>query len=143
MIIDNINNLSLYPNLPEQILSFIQGNQFQEGRTDIEGDNFFAIGLNYETKNQSDGLWEAHRKYLDIHYIVQGQELVHISHIDSMIVSNDYQDDYQLFEGDKMHEVLLKKDDFLVLYPHEVHKTSIMNNEVSNVKKFVFKLLIS
>lgn len=142
MIIDKINNLSLYLNLPKQIKLFVGEHEFKEGRNDIDGDKFFAIGLKYQTKEQSEGLWEAHRKYLDIHYIIEGEEIVYISHIDSMRASNDYQDDYQLFEGEKTHEVFLQKGDFLILYPHEVHKTAIKKNMLSGVQKYVFKVLI-
>lgn len=142
MIIDNINHLPLYPNLPNKIKSFLEGNKFKEGRNDIERDNLFAVGLKYQTKDQSEGLWEAHRKYLDIHYIIDGEEIVHLSDINLMSPTNEYQDDYQLFEGTKSHEILLKSGDFMVLYPHEVHKTSIIYKRASNIKKYVFKVLI-
>ena len=142
MIFDRIRNFLLYPNLPKQLLDFVEHAEFKEGKIEIEGDIIFAIGLNYETKNESEGLWEAHRRYLDIHYIIQGEELVHVSHIDRMKPINEYQDDFQLFEGKPTHEVLLTAGDFLVLYPHEVHKTSIINKGVSNVKKFVIKVLL-
>ncbi|GAB3340936.1 YhcH/YjgK/YiaL family protein [Marivirga atlantica] len=139
MIFDNFNFIHKYLNDSEVIDKFISENKFASGKININS-HIHAIGLAYETKDQEDLLWEAHRKYIDLHYIIEGEELIHVANINKMEASNDYQDDYQLFKGEPDQQILLKAGDFILLYPHEVHKTSITFEEQCAVRKYVFKL---
>ena len=54
----------------------------------------------------------------------------------------DSTNDYQLFEGIKQQDIVLKKDYVLVLFPNECHQTGVQYKEVSLVKKIVFKLAL-
>jgi len=140
MIYDKIKNIDRYKFL-DQIKKFDISN-YEKGKFDINGDDFFGIGLEYDTKNESECLWEAHEKYLDIHYILEGEEVINISDIAIMksTMDFDYENDYCLFEGKKTHSVVLKKGDLLILFPNEVHQTAVKVDEVTSVKKIVFKI---
>jgi len=149
MIFDKIENIERY-SLPQRsfakMVKFINAYEetsFQEGKFEIDGSELFGIGLTYNTKNEENCLWEAHRKYIDIHYILEGEEIVHVNDISNMEVSKLYNEghDYELFNGEKKEELKLKKGSFLILYPNEVHKTSIKNEKSFIVKKNVFKLI--
>jgi YhcH/YjgK/YiaL family protein len=89
-------------------------------------------------------LWEAHRKYLDIHVILEGEELIEICDILNASVSKTYEEigDYELFLAKKEQQIHLKKGCFLALFPNEVHKTSVVvgENKALAVKKIVFKI---
>jgi len=152
MILDTINNLSNYrlnTKIPLTVLQdYINSNKlnlFKKGKFEIKKDVFFGIGLLYETKEEKDCLWEAHKKHLDIHVIIEGQELVNVADISAMkqTMDFDYVNDYQLFEGDKQQTVMLKKDDVLILYPNECHQTSVKVQETTLVKKVVFKIKLN
>lgn len=144
MIIDKISNASIYKDIPKEVLNYkLDLNNFKAGKFEIDGDQLFGIGLEYQTDVAEKGLWEAHRKYIDLHYIIEGEENIYISDIKNMDEVNDYQDDYQLFEGEPDQKVFLQAGDIIMLYPHEVHKTSIKSSQVSNVKKIVYKIVIS
>tara|TARA_B110000438_G_C15622744_1_gene567314 strand:- start:316 stop:759 length:444 start_codon:yes stop_codon:yes gene_type:complete len=146
MILDKIENFNKYKVDAKiewnEILKFLKQNQ--EGKFIINGENLFGIVLKYETKSEEDCIWEAHREYIDIHYMRKGKENVLISDIDTMIPTNEYQEknDYQLFHGKQQQSILLKEGEILVLFPNEVHKTSINEESTQEVQKIVFKLKI-
>jgi biofilm protein TabA len=140
MIYDKIENITRYPFL-EEIKNFDLKN-YQKGKIDINKEVFFGIGLEYDTKNEIECLWEAHQKYLDIHVILEGEEVINISETSTMkqTMEFDYENDYQLFEGTKQHHICLRKGEFLALYPNECHQTAVKLEEASFVKKIVFKI---
>ena len=88
------------------------------------------------------GLWEAHRKYLDIHLVLEGEEILYINDINNMKSTKEYEDDYELFDGEKQQEIILRPGYFLALYPNEVHKTAIELSNPASLKKLVFKKLL-
>lgn len=143
MILDKLENLQRYHFDFFFIEKDLDGNQFQKGKFDINGDKEFGIGLEYQTQSQDKALWEAHRKYLDIHVILDGEEIICISDISRMQSVKNYEEDYELFEGITEQMVHLKQGYFLVLFPHEVHKTGIIKNEMVSVRKKVFKKAIN
>lgn len=148
MIFDKQENLDRYQ-LPQKefgkLLDFLKNfkeTDFQAGRFEIDGDRFFGIGLEYQTKKAEEGLWEAHRKNIDVHYILEGEERVQISDIEEMQVTKEYEEegDYVLFDGAASDAVILRKGEILILFPNEIHKTSIMVNEPVEIRKIVFKI---
>ena len=126
------------------LLKKFKDSMYQKGKFTMNEEAVFGIGLEYYTKEASEGLWEAHKKYLDVHLILEGEEEIHISDIVhcSATMAFDYENDYQLFDASMEQEVTLKKGDFLALYPNEVHKTGVKVTETVGVKKVVFKIEI-
>jgi YhcH/YjgK/YiaL family protein len=147
MITDNIKNIHrysgvhpLFPLLMEFINNFDRS-KYQKGKFEIDGDNFFGIGLEYQTKPAEEALWEGHKKYIDIHWVISGSEKVEISPEKEATIIKEYdpENDYFLCEASG-ERLSLKKDDILILYPGEVHKTSIAIDDPENLIKIVFKL---
>jgi len=151
MIYDKIEYADIYLNKNEYInraIKFLQTedlNALSAGRHEIDGDNVFALVLEYDTHPVLEGKWEAHRKYYDIQYIVEGTEQIAIAHIDRMQVVEPYNEngDYELFSGEVEALKTLKEKDFILLSPHEVHQPGIfLNDSIKKIKKIVVKALI-
>lgn len=142
MIFDKIENINKYGIDLQFVLNDLKKDNYTKGKFDINEPNLFGIGLEYETKESSEALWEAHRKYLDIHVLLEGEEIINISDIAIMNSTKEYEDDYELFEGTKQHSIHLKPGYFLLLFPHEVHQTSVKLNEIVQVKKNVYKKIM-
>lgn len=101
-----------------------------------------SIPLEYYTKVIDEVKYENHKRYIDIHYIYEGQENIGInieSHLNP-IMTYDESGDYQLFEGFHYDMINLKKGEFLILFPGEVHATGIMLEKAELVKKIVYKV---
>ena len=82
MIIDKLENAALYQDFHKgfhEAFTFLQNitnEPFTIGKHIIDLDNIFAINNEYKTKGRNDSKIEAHRKYIDIQYIVEGSELI-------------------------------------------------------------------
>ena len=81
MIIDQIKNSSLYFGVNKGLTTafhYLQNtdlSKIEPGRYEIDGSNVYALVQQYETKAKEKGRWEAHRRYMDVQYLVRGVEL--------------------------------------------------------------------
>lgn len=150
MIVDHISNYNLYKGTKEKVdkaIQYIINNNFQEskkGMHEVEGDELFFNLIEYETKKAEERFWESHKKYIDIHYLLEGEEFVGYELFERMTIKEDYNeaDDYYLLEGSLHSKVKLQKGDFMICYPKDVHMTGIVSGEPKSVRKIVFKVKI-
>lgn len=106
-------------------------------------DELFFVVNEFQTKAIEEGFWEAHRKYLDFHYILQGTERIAVDHIDNQTVTENYNEsnDVILFDGEVRSIVTLNPGDVMVCYPEDSHMTGIQGSEKESVRKIVLKVL--
>lgn len=126
---------------------FINSNdlsKFSKGIHNIDSENFFVNIVEYNSKNEDLGFWEAHKKYLDIHFMINGCERIKMNFIDNMVQENYKEDDdfLSIKSGRENSYVDLYEGDFLVCYPHDVHMTALKIEESIYVKKAIFKIKI-
>ena len=81
MIIDKIENAHLYKGLSKRIekaFEYIRATDLKNikpGKYEIDGENIFALISEYKTKSEQEGKLEAHRKYIDVQYVISGEEI--------------------------------------------------------------------
>lgn len=110
-------------------------------RQNLEGDALYVTRFTYTTVPESESFFEAHRRYLDIHIMVDGCELVDIA--DSAGLEEFTQEgDFWGYHGKKEQRLLLKPGDFLVVFPGDAHRLKIQTDAPAEVSKVVFKVLI-
>ena len=117
--------------------------KFSDGRYAIDGEKIFVNIQSYETKR--DALFEAHRKYIDIQYMIEGEERIGVadySECKNEIPYDNIKDIEFLSCNNADNYQSLKKGEFLILYPNDAHKPSIAINNPNRVKKAVVKVLI-
>lgn len=115
---------------------FVPGNSIQVA------DNIKANLIEYQTKTRAEGFWEAHKKMVDVHYILSGAENVDLNFNDTL-KKGDYQPDremYELFGEDAEVFKLDEKNNFLLLFPDEAHRPGCIVDVPKTVKKIVFKI---
>jgi YhcH/YjgK/YiaL family protein len=104
---------------------------------------FKAIPIEYQTKDFDLSKFENHRKYIDVHYIIHGSELIGLANIQHVKPNMDYDElhDYQLFDGIIKEKILLQEGEFLILFEDEPHVTGgFVEKNGNGVKKIVFKI---
>jgi YhcH/YjgK/YiaL family protein len=149
MVLDNLQNASLYTHLNPRIskaLDYLKTTDFSKlelGRYDLEGDDLFAILMEYDTKPESECKLEAHRKYIDVQYVVSGEELVGFTLAGTEKVTEPYNDtkDVVFFEAETA-TFLFKAGQFAVFYPQDLHKPGFTTAAPSKLKKVVMKVKI-
>ena len=149
MVIDKLSNTHLYSKLGERIntaFSYLKENDFSKmelGKYEIDGDNIFALVNEYNTKDESEGKLEAHKKYIDVQFVAKGSELMGFVPLENqkIIVEYNEQNDITFFEGANS---FTKVDEgmFAIFFPTDVHLPGIKVNEKSYIKKVVIKVKV-
>ena len=94
----------------------------------------------HETKLRAQAKWEAHRKMIDLQFMVRGQELMGYADIVRLKMEEYHDaDDYCLGEGDG-DWLRLDTRYFMILFPWDGHMPSIAIAESQKIKKVVVKI---
>lgn len=149
MIFGNLRHLEEFEFLDEKIkacMTFAGENDllnFDKGSYKIEGDDLFVNVVEYETTAAENRFWEAHKQYLDVHVLLAGTEQIDLNFIQNMEIKPYVEaDDFLPMDGEKNASVILKKDDFLICYPSDGHRTAVAVGVPGPVKKAIFKVRI-
>jgi YhcH/YjgK/YiaL family protein len=152
MIFDKIENISDYfdelPNLKkvEEFIENFNQNNLKDGTYEIDGEHIFAMVQSYRTKQQDENSkFEAHKKYIDLQYIVSGIEKIRWAKLEKVnLVEEKYStgSDIAFYDGNAMFDFTLTKGTFLLLYPEDAHMPGLSAEKDVNVRKIVFKLIV-
>jgi len=149
MIFGNIKNLQEYPFLEEQIkkcFTYAAENDllsFEKGKHEIDGNRLFVNIVEYTTTQAEERFWEAHKKYLDVHLMLRGQEQIDLNFIQNMEVKEYVEDsDFVPMAGAKNCSVVLRAGDYLICYPSDGHRTAVAVEKPEVIKKAIFKVQI-
>lgn len=114
-----------------------------EGRHEISG-GAFALVSAYQTASPDGKKFEAHRKYIDLQYLMAGEEIVHVADVSRLVVAEEYDDarDVAFFNDPASYEsIVLRAGLFAVFYPDDAHRPGMMaDGSPSTVKKVVVKI---
>ena len=112
----------------------------------ILDENCFLLEQAYISKNKEDCLFESHKKYIDIQYIFEGEEIMEVENINNLNVSKEYdvELDYAKYnQNKKSSSLLIRKNELAIFYPNDAHMPCIKVNENKKIIKAVFKILIN
>ena len=110
---------------------------------ELDGARVYCTRFTYETIPLEEGFFEAHRRYLDIHLMLQGEERVDVAHPDGLTLTESREDgDFYAYQGKEDHSVVLAPGDFLVVFPGDAHRIKLQTDGPRTVSKAVFKVLI-
>ncbi len=125
MIIDNVNNASTYHfnDGVKKAIEFCKNAKGKEaGRYDIT-DSIYCFIQKYDSAPIENCNNEAHRKYIDLQYVVEGKETMGFCNIDLCQPTMEYNDtdDFQLFKNCPMGYLGFDEGDFAFFFPQDVH----------------------
>ena len=148
MIVDVLKNKELYYGVHDRFkaaFEFIEKaveENYEIGKYEIDGKNIYAMVQEYDTKE--NGNWECHIKYIDIQFIVSGNEIIGWNNI-SLIpegVSYNEEKDCSLFQMDSGTDVVMSDNMYCVLFPQDLHQPGMKYNTVGKVRKIVVKIAV-
>src|SRR4051812_21972239 len=139
MILDTFENAHRYKNLGERLgcaLDFLAQPESRlleppatgsenSLRVAVRGDEIFALVQRYQAKSHAEAFWEAHRKYIDIQWVIEGVESMGHAHVDSLRTLREYDanKDYTMLsppEGDQGNSMLrVSAGMFAIFMPHD------------------------
>lgn len=114
------------------------------GRYFLSDDIYYNID-EYFPKRIEDGKYEAHRKYVDVQYLLEGEEYIYVRNREGMEISQKYSDENDVefyFQTEADERIIMKPGSVIVLYPTDAHMPAIETERKLRVKKVVFKVKI-
>lgn len=117
-----------------------------DGEHEIRGLAMYANIHTTITIPGSEGVFEMHKNYADIHYCLAGGEAIKHSPIGKAEEKTVYdgEKDYQLFAPTKQSSIaIMRPNSFAIFFPDELHMPKIQDGENLSVRKVVIKIQTS
>ena len=110
-------------------------------QVELQGGDVYATRFTYETVPAEDTFFEAHKKFLDIHIMVQGSEGVEIAPPEALEEFDQVEtNDFYAYRGLGHYKLTLSPGDFLVVFPGDAHRIKMRLDRLETVSKVVFKV---
>lgn len=149
MILDKISNHHLYTSIHKnfpQVFDFIKNNDLNSielGKHNIDGENVFVVVMEYTTQDVAECKSETHKKYIDIQYMIEGEEHIGIKTLHNEIPTTPYNEegDFMFYTLENLPKICLQKNHFAVFFPDDIHQTMQQIETPKKIRKAVFKIL--
>lgn len=152
MIFSNINcdykSQGLHPVLVE-VFDYLKENDLSKkevGVTKLKGDDIFLQIIETSTEDIEKRRPESHREYLDVQFVIKGEEKIGITRLLEEYEVDEYIDERDLiFYKEVTNEGYIHATEgcISVFFPEDVHRPQIAVNEPEFEKKAVVKVRAS
>lgn len=155
MIKDNLQHLAYYNYLNPDIktgLRYVRDTNFDEledGRHELVEGKIYANIQSYETKPEADCKFEAHRKYVDIQFMIQGEEKMGTSSVEDFDEVEPYNEEKDVVflscKEDKKGNIKVlhvREKEFAIFYPQDAHQPCMMVESPAPVRKVIVKIAL-
>lgn len=149
MIYDNLQNIELYKGLSADIyegLLFLKNTDPNFAKDEYQiNPRVKAMVSEYETKKVNEYGYEAHRRFIDIQCVLEGEEKICCLPIQKLKETKAYSEviDATFYTADnKPQEIVIGNGYFAIFYPQDGHMPSLSVDEPKMVKKVVVKVEI-
>lgn len=117
--------------------------KLEDGRYEVDGDDLFFFIQSYESKPVNDTP-EAHKKYVDIQYLISGQERMGVAPLEDMteVVEARPEGDIWLHHG-PTDKILVTGDRFAAFWPEDAHAPGIAVDGPEPCRKCVVKVRVN
>jgi YhcH/YjgK/YiaL family protein len=146
MIFDTLENVSRYTglgyNLPAALNYLVETDLagLPIGRTDLDGENLYVLVQEYDTKLPDAGKWEAHRKYIDVQFLMRGVERMGFANLCTMQLAEYIPEkDFQTLSGSG-NFVDVFAGSFVIFFPEDAHMPGLCVEQPEPIRKVVLKV---
>lgn len=113
-------------------------------KIELDEENF-VLEQAYNSKDREDCFFESHRKYIDVQFILGGEEIIEVSNRNLLAVALAYNEelDFIKYEDKKgVSSIVLKAGDVAIFYPQDAHMPCIKVTDSIKVLKAVIKVMV-
>jgi len=118
-----------------------------DGRVEIDGDRVYAVVQHAETARPAEPVFEAHRRYLDVHYLLAGEEVIGCAPLSELRVTAAYDAATEAVLGtvpaEAVTAVVLRPGHLAVLYPDDAHAPKLAAARPAALHKIVVKVAVT
>ncbi len=114
-------------------------------RYEIDGENLYAPVSEYLSKNEEVAKYEAHKKYIDIQYVISGVEQMSVapmSALDSITIPYDPAKEVEFMTVKESSHFKATPANFFIFFPSDIHRPGLKIGENAMVKKIVVKVKV-
>jgi len=147
----NKRNFAVYyhknPRHWDQAFHFLKTVNLKElplGKQELEGEHLFISVAAYYGKQKTDALYETHKKYVDIQYVIEGEEIIGLTTLDKVTVKEPYnqEKDIAFYDFDGGNYLKASPEKFFLFFPEDVHRPFITTGDSVLIKKIVVKVRV-
>lgn len=133
---------SIIPGLEEAVAAVDAMTEWVPGTIQLSGGNKILVQEG-QTKSAEGKLCEAHRQYLDIQYIVEGEETMGWAPLETLTLDGEFNTvkDKGMYAG-KVDFMRIGQGYCYVVYPEDAHMPGVHLDEPHSFKKLVLKLKV-
>ncbi len=148
MIADSITNRALYERawpVMKTAFDFIEkakAENLPKGKYELDGDKVYANVGFYDGDAAAGEKWEAHRKYIDVQYVIRGCETMGWQMMDNFDGEIPYDEgrDVGFVYGIEGFDVTLTDDKFAIYFPQDLHQP--LKSGKGEIYKVVVKIRV-
>jgi YhcH/YjgK/YiaL family protein len=146
---DDLQNWEKYPTLLPMADAFrflgrADLQKLETGRHDIRGNDMYALVQRGESRPIESAEFEAHRLYLDIQYLISGEEYIAVTSQQGLTVSKPYDESKDIefyLKPAKYQKIVMHPGRFVVFYPQDAHLPNCYPNRPGPLHKVVVKVI--
>ena len=139
---NSIEEIKKISEVAYNFLNSFDSAEYADGRYEL-ADGVYVNIETYETQERKDRRFEFHKKYIDVQYIVEGEELITLARIEELTLQDgyDHQRDIAFYQTSvKGKDNYVGKGQFLVIETGVAHMPCVCVNEKQTVRKVVVKI---
>jgi len=124
--------------------AFLKNNDLKNmpaGRYAIDGDNVYAVITENPTKDMDSAKWESHKKYIDLHHVITGDEKIGEERLSALSITMLYNSTKDLinYTGNGTFYTATPNN-FFLFFPSDAHKPNVTTGGNKADKKIVIKI---
>ena len=139
IIVDRLERADNYYHMHpafEKAFAFLRQNALAElpiGRHEIDGDRMFCIISKGPGRSRAEAKLEAHRKYIDIQYVIAGTDEMGFKPTAACTLSDvsyDADKDIELFKDESESWTQVPAGSFVIFFPEDAHAPLVGSEEI-------------
>ncbi|WP_179413439.1 YhcH/YjgK/YiaL family protein [Mucilaginibacter sp. E4BP6] len=130
----------------DKVFAFMKNQDLKNlapGNYPIDDKNAYATITNNPSKTLETAKWESHQKYVDLQYVISGEEKIGVAPVSTATIIKPYNPakDAANYTADGTYYIATPSQ-FFLFFPPDAHRPNIKVDGYDTVKKLVIKIKV-